>query len=177
MYFLPDQVAEYEQKRLEAKSFEQLSLFVSDEKSAIQWVRQRLAGKPMTYQELQPQYFTEAQRVWESHEKRLELQIILDQCFVKESDGTWHIPDPKNEAHLEQLRTRDLLREFQDYFDTKGKLKVVRTEALRAGFKEAWQKKDYSTIVRMAKRVPDAVIQEDQALLMYFDNASLMIGE
>jgi hypothetical protein len=29
----------------------------------------------------------------------------------------------------------------------------------------------------MAKRVPDAVIQEDQALLMYFDNASLMIGE
>jgi hypothetical protein len=29
----------------------------------------------------------------------------------------------------------------------------------------------------MAKRVPDAVIQEDQALLMYFDNASLMLGE
>ena len=47
--------------------------------------------------------------------------------------------------------------------DSKGKLKVVRTEALRAGFKEAWQKKDYPTIVQMAKRIPDAVIQEDQA--------------
>ena len=40
-----------------------------------------------------------------------------------------------------------------------------------------WQKKDYTTIVQMAKRVPEAVIQEDQALLMYFDNASLLLGE
>jgi hypothetical protein len=70
-----------------------------------------------------------------------------------------------------------LLKEFQQYFEAKGKLKVVRTEALRAGFKEAWQKKDYTTIVDMAKRIPDAVIQEDQALLMYFDNASLLKGE
>ena len=53
---------------------------------------------------------------------------------------------------------------------------MIRTEALRAGFKDCWQKKDYTTIVQMAKRVPDAVIQEDQALLMYFDNASLLKG-
>jgi hypothetical protein len=56
-------------------------------------------------------------------------------------------------------------------------LKVVRTEALRAGFKNSWQKKDYSTIIQMAKRVPETAIQEDPALLMYFDNASLMVGD
>jgi hypothetical protein len=78
---------------------------------------------------------------------------------------------------LEQLRNRELLKEFLQYFDTKGKLKVIRTEALRAGFKECWQKKDFTTIVQMAKRVPEAVIQEDSALLMYFDNASLILGE
>ena len=50
-------------------------------------------------------------------------------------------------------------------------------EALRAGFKECWQKQDYPTIVQMAKRVPDAMIQEDPALLMYFDNALMRIGE
>lgn len=177
MYFLPEQVAEYEKRRSETKSLEQLSLFVTDEKSAIQWVRQRLTENPFTYQNLQPQFFTEAQRVWESHEKRLELQTILDQNFVKESDGTWHIPDTMNEAHLDQLRSRDLLREFRDYLETKGKLKVVRTEALRAGFKECWQEKEFTTIVQMAKRVPEAVVQEDQALLMYVDNASLMLGE
>ena len=69
------------------------------------------------------------------------------------------------------------MKEFQQYLDTKGKLKIVRTEALRAGFKECWQEKDFTTIVQMAKRVPEAAIQEDQALLMYFDNASLLLGE
>ena len=54
------------------------------------------------------------------------------------------------------------MKEFQQYLDTKGKLKVVRSEALRAGFKECWQKSDYPTIVQMARRVPEAVIQEDQ---------------
>ena len=69
------------------------------------------------------------------------------------------------------------MKEFQQYLDTKGKLKFVRSESLRAGFKDCWQKKDYTTIMQMAKRVPEAVIQEDQALLMYFDNASWLLGE
>lgn len=177
MYFLPEQVSEYDRRRLEVKGIEQLQLFVSDEKSAIQWVRAQLSQKPRSFKELQPIYMKEAQKVWEKHEQPLELRTILEQNFVEDSEGLWHVPDPKNEAHLEQIRNRALLKEFQQYLDTKGKLKIVRTEALRAGFKEAWQKKDYTTIVQMAKRVPDAVIQEDQALLMYFDNASLMLGE
>jgi hypothetical protein len=56
-------------------------------------------------------------------------------------------------------------------------VKLVRSEALRAGFKECWQKKDYRTIVQMSKRVPETVIQKDQALLMYYDDALLMTGE
>lgn len=177
MYFLPNQVGEYDQKRLKVKEIEQYELFVSDEKSAIQWVRRQLNEKPMKKQDLQPLYMREAQRVWEKHEQPIELDIILEQNFVQDDEGLWHVPNPKNEIHLEQLRHRALMKEFQQYLDAKGKLKIVRTEALRAGFKEAWQKKDYTTIVQMAKRVPDAVIQEDQALLMYFDNASLMLGE
>jgi DNA-directed RNA polymerase subunit RPC12/RpoP len=176
MYFLTEQVTEYEQKRRTVKAVEQLELFVSDEKSAIQWVRQQLKVHPMSYQELSPLYMKEAQRVWDKHESPIELRTILEQNFVDEK-GKWCIANPKNESHLEQLRHRALMKEFQQYVDTKGRLKVVRTEALRAGFKEAWQKKDYATIVAMAKRVPEAVIQEDQALLMYFDNASLMLGE
>ncbi len=177
MYFLPEQVGDYEKHRLGVNSCEQLSLFVSDEKSAIQWVRQRLTENPMKYQTLQPLYMKEAQRVWEKHEQPLELQAILDQNFAQDSNGNWQIPDSKNEAHLEQLRNRHLLKEFHEYNESKGKLKIVRTEALRAGFKDCWQRKDFATIVQMAKRLPDAVIQEDQALLMYFDNASLMLGE
>jgi len=46
MYFLPDQLNEYEVKRMECSEVSQLQLFVSDEKSAIQWVR--LACSPKT---------------------------------------------------------------------------------------------------------------------------------
>jgi DNA modification methylase/transposase-like protein len=177
MYFLANQVTEYNSKRLEVKEFKQSELFVSDEKSAIQWVRQQLTETPRTYQDLQPLYMREAQRVWEKHEQPLELVSILEQNFVKDPENTWRVPDPRKEADLEQIRYRALLKEFQQYLSTKGKLKVVRTEALRAGFKECWQKSDYPTIVQMARRVPDAVIQEDQALLMYYDNALMRVGE
>lgn len=176
MFFLVSQVAEYDRKRLEVKDVEQYDLFVSDEKSAIQWVRRQLSDQPMTYKRLQPIYMKEAQRVWEKHEQPLELRTILEQNFVEDKNGEWRVPDPKKEADLEQVRHRFLIREFQEYLSTKGKLKVVRMEALRAGFKDCWQRKDYATILLMAKRVPEAVIEEDQALLMYLDNASLLAG-
>jgi hypothetical protein len=177
MYFLPDQVDEYDRRRLEVKEVEQYELFVSDEKSAIQWVRRQLLRQPMEYKELQPIYMREAQRVWEKHEQPLELRTILEQNFIQDKGGKWRVPDPKKEADLEQLRNRALMREFGQYVESKGKLKVVRTEALRAGFKECWQKQDYATIIQMAKRVPEAVIQEDPALLMYYDNALMRAGE
>lgn len=177
MYFLPEQVTEYDQRRLEVKEVEQLQLFVSDEKSAIRWVRSQLSQQSRSFKELQPIFMKEAQQVWEKHEQPVELRTILEQNFIQDDDGSWRVPDTKKESDLEQIRHRALMKEFQQYLDSKGKLKVVRTEALRAGFKESWQKKDYTTIVQMAKRIPDAIIQEDQALLMYFDNASLMLGE
>ena len=46
MYFLSDQVAEYDRQRVLITEVEQLQLFVSDEKSAIQWVRRQLAERP-----------------------------------------------------------------------------------------------------------------------------------
>ena len=176
MFFLPAQAAEYDRQRLSVSEVEQLALFVSDEQSAIRWVRQQLSTKALTYQDLSPLYMREAQRVWEKHEQPLELQDILDQNFVRDVDGCWRLPDLQAESDLEQLRTRMLLKEFEQYRETKGKLTVVRCEALRAGFKDCWQKQDYQGIVEMAKRLPETVIQEDPALLMYFDNALMRTG-
>lgn len=175
MYFLPDQVHEYEKHRLTVEGIEQLELFVSDEKTAIQWVRQRLQVQPISYSALQPQYMKEAQRVWDKHEHPIELQAILDENFIQDEQGSWHVPDPKKESDLEQLRQRHLLKEFEQYREIKGKLKIVRSEALRAGFKECWQAGDYENIIQLAKRLPDAVVQEDPALLMYYDNAQMRI--
>jgi hypothetical protein len=177
MYFLASQVSEYEQKRMQANVLEQPELFVSDEKSAIQWLRRQLTAHPASYQDLQPIFMREAQRVWEKHEQAIELLVILEENFIEDSKGVWHVADSKNESHLEKLRHHALMKEFQQCLETKGKLKIVRSEALRAGFKECWHKKDYTTIVQVAKRLPEAVIQEDEALLMYFDNALLLLGQ
>jgi hypothetical protein len=177
MYFLPEQSAEYIRRRLEVQEVEQLQLFVSDERSAIQWVRQQLSDRPMTFQALQPLYMKEAQLAWGKNEEPVELLEILPENFILDNQGCWHVPDPQKESDLEQIRQRMLLKEYQRHQQAKGKLRMVRSEAVRAGFKLAWQNREYAAIVEMAKRIPEAVIQEDSALLMYLDNARMRIGE
>ena len=132
----------------------------------------------MTFQDLQPVYMREAQRVWEKHEQPVDLLTILEQNFVQEP--RWNMACARS-----QERKRTLSRSATGSYEgvpavlrhRRASLKVVRTEALRAGFKECWQKSDYATIIQMAKRVPEAVIQEDPALLMYYDNALMRKGE
>src|SRR5690606_5947967 len=82
MYFLPEQVAEYDKKRMKVKEVRQLQLFVTDEASAIQWLKQQLTKKPQTFQELQPQFFKEITGGWDKHEKKLELEELLKQNFL-----------------------------------------------------------------------------------------------
>ena len=73
---------------------------------------------------------------------------------------------------LEKLRERALLREFDDYRDSaERRLRVFRLEAVRAGFRRAWQRQDYATIITVAQKIPDAVLQDDPKLLMWYDQA------
>lgn len=91
MYFMNDQVAEYERKRMTSKEVPQLDLFVSDEASAIQWLKQELGQKPQTFQEIQPQFMRETQGGWQKHEKPLELSLLLEENFLR-YDGTGDVP-------------------------------------------------------------------------------------
>ena len=49
-------------------------------------------------------------------------------------------------------------------------LKVFRLEAVRAGFKKAWQEHDYAVIVAVAGKIPNNVQEEDPKLLMWCDH-------
>jgi len=221
MYFLPEQVAEYDKKRLKTKEVLQLEIWIKDESSAIQWLKQRLTKKPQTFQELHPQFLKEIS-AWQKHEKPLELSELLEQNFLR-YDGKgpipqqivswmrlseklrqliqeelssgratennqeletrnqellraakdrWYVPDPNKAADLEKLREKALLREFEEYKQSKQKrLKVFRLEAVRAGFKKAWQERDYATIISVARKIPENVLQEDPKLLMWYDQA------
>jgi len=54
---------------------------------------------------------------------------------------------------------------------------LFRTEAIRAGFKTAYEAQDYKAIVSVAAKLPENVLQEDEKLLMYYDVASMRLGE
>jgi hypothetical protein len=174
MYFLPDEAAEYDQRRLKVKEVAQLTFFVEDERTAIQWLRQQLEHEPQTYQQIQPKFLRELHQA--DHEQLPELQEMLQQNFLEDERHRWYVPDPNRQLDLEKLRDKSLLREFEDYKVAKQKrLKTFRTEAVRAGFKAAWAARDYQTIVSVAKKLPEDVVQEDQTILMYYDNASMRL--
>jgi hypothetical protein len=236
MYFLPEQAAEYDKKRMTVKEVLQLEFFVTDETSAIQWLKQQLTKKPQTFQEIHPQFLREIGG-WQKHEKPLELSELLEQNFLRydgrndvpsqihsylstnfkelrslpKDDPTlrarakdrWYVPDPNKAGDLEKLRERALLREFWEYLPPgytpaqpesqegfipglepkaapipKGKkFSVIRMEAVRAGFKYCWQNRDYRTIIAVARRIPENVLQEDQKLLMWYDQALTRTGQ
>lgn len=211
MYFLPDQVAEYDKKRMSAAGMEQMSLFVSDESSAITWLRQLLKEKPLSFQDIHPLFIKELGG-WQKYEKPLELSELLEQNFLrydgkgevptqihsylstnfkdmrnlsKDDDSLrakgkdrWYVPDPKKAGDLEMVRDKALLKEFEEYLNSAQKrLKVFRLEAIRAGFKKAWQEHDYDTIITVARKIPEDVLQEDSKLLMWYDQAITRSGE
>jgi DNA modification methylase/DNA-directed RNA polymerase subunit RPC12/RpoP len=209
MYFLPEQAAEYDRKKLTSGQLIQTKLFVSDEASAIQWLRHLLKVKPQTFQDINPQFMQELGG-WSKNEEQLELSVLLDQNFlsydgkgevpsqihgylstnwpemrnlqkndpalVAKAKDRWYVPDPNKAGDLEKLREKSLLKEFDEYRQSTKKLKVFRMEAVRAGFKKAWQERDYSTIIKVADLIPNNVLEEDPKLLMWYDQAVTRVG-
>jgi hypothetical protein len=171
MYFLEKQAVEYDLRRGEVNEVEQFTFYVNDEKSSIQWLRQQLSETPMSYQQIQPLFLQELQQ--NRTEQLPELHELLQQNFLQDVQGCWYLPDPTSQIDLERLRQRELLREFESYQEGRGRLRSVRSEAVRAGFERAYRTGDYTTILQVAARLPDAVLREDSQILTYYDLASM----
>ena len=211
MYFLLDQAAEYDKKRMTVKEILQIEMFVSDEASAIQWLKQQLTKKPQTFQDIHPQFLKEIGG-WRKHEKLPELSEMLEQNFLRydgrgevpsqihsylstnfkelrnrpkddwvlkvKSEDRWYVPDPNKGGDLERLRERTLLKEFEEYRESRQRrLTVFRLEAVRAGFKKAWQERHYKIIIAVARKIPETILQEDPKLLMWYDQALTRSGQ
>ena len=94
-----------------------------------------------------------------------------DRRLKTKAKDRWYIPDPRKAEDLEKLRERGLIREFDSITSTKGKIKQLRTEACRVGFKRLWEQGDYQSIIDVAIKCPRNVVEEDPHLLMYYDLA------
>jgi len=176
MFFTNEQVQEYDRKKAAVPNFVQLSIFVANEQDAIYWLRHILEEAPKTEQDLHPLWMKEVAGNMRKGDTLPEMRTILEENFLKNEKGQWYLPDPENEADLEKLRTKRLLKQFETYkteaSKPKGKIKEARVEALRAGFKHCYQEKDFKTIVQIGDRIPNNLLMEDEVLLQFYDIAS-----
>ena len=176
MFFTNEQVQEYDRKKAAVPNFVQLSIFVANEQDAIYWLRRILEKEPKTEQDLHPLWMKEVAGNMRKGDTLPEMRTILEENFLKNDKGQWYLPDPENEADLEKLRTKRLLKQFETYkteaSKPKGKIKEARVEALRAGFKHCYQEKDFKTIVQIGDRIPNNLLMEDEVLLQFYDIAS-----
>ncbi|MFC1776118.1 DNA methyltransferase [Pseudomonadota bacterium] len=205
MIFLPEQVAAYDAARISSKKLMQLTIFVDDEASGIEWLRQLLVEKPQTTQSIHPKFINELSG-WKKAEVSLELSTLLEQNFLRyaghgpvppqihsylstnfkemrnlakddavlidKAKGRWYVPNAEREEDLQKIREKDLFKQFIEYKEYSGrKLKTVRLESVRCGFRAAWQDRDYNTIINVAEKIPQNLLQEDQKLLMWYENA------
>lgn len=91
MVFLPDQVAEYDKKRMQVAFSPQMEMFVSDERSAIDWLTDFLKRRPSTYQEVHTDFISQLGAGWKKHESKPELAALLEDNFIQ-YDGTGEVP-------------------------------------------------------------------------------------
>jgi len=206
MVFNSKQVIEYDKKRLQTAVAPQMELFVSDERSAIDWLSDFLKDRPSTYQEITPEFLGQLGVGWKKHEAKPELSALLEDNFLKydgasevpsqihsylssnhkdlrsldkshpslvsKAKDRWYVPDPNKAQDLDKKREKALLKEFEVYRAATGrKLKEFRLEVLRAGFKDAWGAKNYKAIISIAQKIPEEALQEDEKLLLWYDQA------
>ena len=169
MYFTALQAAEYEHKKITTPEFVPMGIMVSDEVNGIEWIKNQLRQKPQTYQDIYPNFIKVLNGIRKG-DQIPGLDVLLEENFLQdEKSGRWYIPDVTKEGDIAKLREKKLWKEFEGYMNSKGKLKLFRSEAIRVGFSRLWKEKNYQAIVNMAERLPEQTIQEDPNLLMYYD--------
>lgn len=175
MFFTASQAAEYEQKKLKAPGFVPMGIMVSDEANGIEWLKNELRKAPKTRQDIYSEWMKAVVAVRKG-DKIPELDVLLDENFIKNEDGTWRLANANDDVDLEKLRTKALLKEFKLYLEVcrkpRGKLKDVRVEAVRAGFKQCYSDKNFADIILVGDRIPQNLLTEDEVLLQYYDIAS-----
>ena len=178
MFFTASQALEYEEKKKGTNGIIPMALFISSEAEGIEWLKRELET-PQTYSEIQPEWM-KAMSTTKKGDVLPELMTILEENFIKDEDGKWRKPDTEKAADLEIIRSRKMMKEFNMYLEQAQKpktkrMKNTRLEVLRYGFKECYKQKDYKSIILVGDHIQEALLQEDEILLQYYDIASTRV--
>jgi hypothetical protein len=148
-------------------------LFISDERSARQWLWDFLA-ESRTYDEI---YTAFVQALQTSEDELPEPMTMLEEGFVQ-ANGKWKRPDALTQAELEARRQARLLRQFEEYLATArsgGRLKEVRKEALVAGFTEAYRAGRFQDILTVGRKLHKRLLESSPDLFDFVDIAEAKV--
>jgi hypothetical protein len=175
-WFLDNQVDTYEARKKKASlDLAQSTLFVSDEKSAIQWLYWFLS-KPREYSEIYPEF---VQALIAPEEFILELKELLEENFVSEN-GKYRRPQVGEKEQIDERREKRLLREFDRYLEmaTIGKkLESPRKESILAGFTLCYREKKFHDIVTVAKKLPVQIVESSTEIFDLIEVAKTKLAE
>ena len=70
---------------------------------------------------------------------------------------------------MDILEKRQMFLETNQYLYLKPLMQEIfkKVEAIRAGFKNSWEQKDFKTIKTLVNKIPQNILLEDELLLMY----------
>ena len=148
MVFLPDQLVEYEKARSRIPQVKQAELFVSDERSAIDWLTNFLLKRPSTRSEIHPEYIPQIGSAKRKGEIIPELDQLLEDNFLR-YDGTGEVP---SQIHS-YLST--------NHKDLRGLEK--NSPALVAKAKDRWYVPDPNKAQDLEKKREKALLKEFEA--------------
>lgn len=147
MYFLPEQSVEYDKKRLTVEEVDAPELFVLDEATAREWLREFLKKRPSTFQELHPQFIREIGG-WQKYEKPLELSELLQQSFLCYDDNA---PVPEQIHAYLSSNWKELRNLAKD------------DPGLRAKARDRWYVPDPNKAIDLEKLREKALLKEFEA--------------
>lgn len=180
-WFTMHQVESYEEfkkkMKLEGdiKNDGSMLLFIIDEKSAILWLRNFLT-EPRSFSDISTAY-TKLSNI--RGDIVPDLKVLLEENFS--FDGEFYSTPTSKEKYISLIEKRDktLKREFETILveaqTQKGKIKLVRKEALAYGFELCYKEKRFADILSIANKLDKSILENSGELNDFVEAAEIMI--
>lgn len=182
LWFTSEQISMYSEykKKMKLDGIDDLKsgsmfLFVTDEKSSLVWLYNFLT-EARSFSDIHTA-FTQLANI--QGDNVPELRELLEQNFIFENDKYRR---PKSEPEHSQIfdkREKALLREFESLLikakTEKGKIKLVRKEALLFGFEMCYKTRRYQDILTITNKLDKSIIENSSELNDFVEAAEIMI--
>ncbi|HNQ69396.1 MAG TPA: DNA methyltransferase [Bacteroidales bacterium] len=151
-------------------------LFVNDEKSALVWLY-NFMSEPKSFSDISITFNPLATNI--EGDEVPELKEMLEQSFISE-DGKFRRPQSETEHNfITEKRQKKLKREFETLLvevqTQKGKIKLVRKEAIAYGFELCYKEKRFADILSIAKKLDSSILENSGELNDFVEAAEIMI--